>query len=58
MLDFAKRVRKYVPDVRMKVVAVPEVDIEACRKIAEDDLEVRFQVRPFRPNGYPAAVSG
>lgn len=53
MLDFTREVKKYVPDVRMKVLALPEVDIEACRHIAEDELKVRFQVRPTRTNGYP-----
>lgn len=58
VLDFTRRVKKVVPDVRMKIVALPEVDVEACRKIAEDDLKVRFQIRPYRPNGYPVAVAG
>lgn len=57
MLDFARKIRKYVPEVRMRVTALPEVDIEACRAIAEDDLKVRFQVRPDRPNGYPMSVA-
>lgn len=56
MLDFTRRIKRVVPDVRMKVVALPEVDIEACRALAEDELKVRFQVRPYRPNGYPAPV--
>jgi TatD DNase family protein len=58
MLGFAREIRKYVPDVRMKVVALPGVDIEACRRLAEDELKVRFQVRPFRPHGHPAAGEG
>lgn len=53
MIDFTKKIKKVVPDVRMKVVALPEVDIEACRALAEDKLKVRFQVRPYRPHGYP-----
>lgn len=56
MIDFTKEIKQYVPDVRMKVLALPEVDIEACRKIAEDDLNVRFQIRAQRPNGYPELV--
>ena len=39
--------------VVMTVVGVPEVDIEACRVIAEDKLQVRFRVREYRPNGHP-----
>jgi TatD DNase family protein len=57
MLDFTRRIKRVVPDVRMKVVALPEVDIEACRRLAEDDLKVRFQVRPYRPHGYPLPVA-
>lgn len=49
MLAFARDVRNFVPDVRMKAIALPGVDIEACRKIAEDDLKVKFQVRAARP---------
>lgn len=52
MLDFARECKKGVPDVTLSVVAVPEVDVEACRKLAEDDLQVRFRVREYRPNGY------
>lgn len=55
MLDFTRKVRRHVPDVRMKVLALPEVDLERCRVIAEEDLNVRFQVRAWRPNGYPVS---
>jgi TatD DNase family protein len=54
MLDFARRVREFVPDVRMKVVALPGVDVEACRRIAEDELRVRFQVREPRAGDFAA----
>lgn len=53
MIDFTREVKKYVPDVRLKLLAMPQVDVEACRRIAEDELKVRFQVRAPRPNGYP-----
>ena len=52
MLDFIRECKKGIPDVTLSVVAVPEVDVEACRKLAEDDLQVRFRVREYRPNGY------
>lgn len=58
MLDFTKKVKRHVPDVRMRVLALPEVDIEACRAIAEDKLKVRFQVRAPRPQGYPVSTNG
>jgi TatD DNase family protein len=57
MIEFASKVKKYVPDVRMRVVAMPEVDIESCRRIAEDELKVRFQIRPYRPDGYPKPLA-
>lgn len=53
MLEFAEACRAVVPDVIMTVVGVPEVDIEACRQIAENRLKVRFRVREYRPHGYP-----
>ncbi len=57
MLDFTRAAKKCVPDVRMKVVAMPEVNVEKCRRIAEEELKVRFQVRPYKPNGHPLATS-
>lgn len=53
MLAFAEACKTVAPDVVMTVVGVPEVDIEACRAIAEDRLQVRFRVREYRPNGHP-----
>jgi TatD DNase family protein len=44
VIDFIKEAKKFVPDVRVTVVALEGVDIEKCRKIAED-LEVGFRVR-------------
>lgn len=55
MLEFAKDCKAVVPDVILTAVAVPEVDVEACRKLAEDDLQVRFRIREYRPEGYPRA---
>lgn len=49
MLDFARQCKQAVPDVTLSVVAVPEVDVEACRRLAEDQLQVRFSVREARP---------
>ncbi|HOE97014.1 MAG TPA: YchF/TatD family DNA exonuclease [Candidatus Sumerlaeota bacterium] len=51
MLDFVKSARAVVPDVTLNLVAVPEVDVEACRRLAEDELQVRFRVREWRGNG-------
>jgi TatD family-associated radical SAM protein len=44
MLDFARESKKYIPKVVLSVVARPGVDIEACRRIAQD-LAVEFRVR-------------
>ncbi len=47
MLDFADKVKHFVPKVIMTVVdTMPAEDIEACRKIAES-LGVSFRVRSY-----------
>ncbi|MCX7714571.1 MAG: TatD family nuclease-associated radical SAM protein [Clostridia bacterium] len=47
MLDFAKKAKKYVPEVILSVVDVlSKKDIEECAKIAED-VGVDFRVRAF-----------
>lgn len=45
MLDFTRAARPCVPDVRLKLIVQPGVDVEACRRIAEDELKVKFQTR-------------
>ena len=55
MLDFTRACKATVPDVIMSVVAVPEVDVEGCRRLAEDVLQVRFRMREWRPSGLPTA---
>ncbi len=45
VLDFARRAREFVPEVTLTAVdGLPGVDIDACRKIA-DDLGVGFRRR-------------
>lgn len=56
MMDFARRVRKHVPDVRMKLIATPDADIEACRQIAEDDLQLRFQMYSPQSRAHASAA--
>ena len=47
MLDFAKKCKKYVPNVVLTVVdIIGEEKIAACKKIA-DDIGVKLRVRPF-----------
>ncbi len=44
VISFIKEARKYIPEVRVTVVTVKDVDIEKSRKIAKD-LGVKFKVR-------------
>ncbi len=48
--EFISEAVKYLPDVTVTVVALPEVDVEACRKIAEG-LGAKFRVREFNVVG-------
>lgn len=44
--DFLRAVQAHVPTVKASVVALPEVDVEACRRLA-DHLGVELRVRPY-----------
>jgi TatD DNase family protein len=46
VLDFIREAKKYIPQVQVTVVTLEGVDVEKCRKIAED-LGVGFKVREF-----------
>ncbi|MGE5174014.1 MAG: YchF/TatD family DNA exonuclease [Betaproteobacteria bacterium] len=48
--DFIHEAKKYIPDVTATVVSAPEVDIEACRRIAEE-LGAKFRVREYNVVG-------
>ena len=50
LISFIKKARDYIPDVMISIVGMPEIDVEACRKIA-DDLGVRFRVREYNNVG-------
>lgn len=46
MLDFARRAKQYVPLVTLTAIdGLEGVDIEACRRIAEDEIGVAFRRR-------------
>ncbi len=44
---FISAVRAHVPEVQATVVGLPGVDVDACRRIAEEELCVRFRFRPL-----------
>ena len=47
MLFFLREAKKYITKVIATVVAVPGLDTEACRKVAEDEIGVSFRVREY-----------
>ena len=51
ILFFIREAKKHIPKVIASAVSVPGLDIEACRKVAEDDLGVRFRVREYNTVG-------
>jgi TatD DNase family protein len=48
--DFIRESNKYIPDVTATVVSLPEVDIDACREIA-NSLGAKFRVREYNVVG-------
>ena len=50
LISFIKKVRDNIPDVMVSIVGMPGIDVEACRKIAEE-LGVRFRVREYNNVG-------
>ncbi len=48
--EFIREAVQYIPDVTATVVALPEVDLEACRKLA-DGLGAKFRVREYNVVG-------
>lgn len=49
--DFIREAAKYIPSVTASVVAMPGIDVEACRRIVEQELKVDFRVRPYNEVG-------
>lgn len=49
--EFVKQARKYVPEVAVTVLAMPGVDLAACRAVAEDELGVPLRVREYNEVG-------
>lgn len=48
--EFLREAPRYIPDVTATAVTVPGVDIEACRRVAEE-LGVQFRVREYAEVG-------
>lgn len=51
ILYFLRQAKKFIPKVIASAVAVPGLDIEATRKVAEDELGVKFRVREYNTVG-------
>ena len=47
IIYFLREAKKYIAKVVATVVAVPGLDVEACRKVAEEDIGVGFRVREY-----------
>jgi len=45
VVAFLRRAREHVPEVTASVVSVPGLDVDACRRLAEEDIGVAFRVR-------------
>lgn len=54
IIEFIKQAKKYIPKVTTTVVDLPNIDKEACTKIAKD-LGVDFRVREYYEEKYPEA---
>ncbi len=50
VIDFLREAKKYIPEVTATAVSVPNLDIEACRRISEE-LNVKFKVREYNSIG-------
>lgn len=49
--DFLQEAKKHIPSVTASVVTLPGIDVEACRKIVEQELGVNFLVRRYNEVG-------
>ncbi len=48
--EFISEAKKYIPDVTATAVSLPEVDLDACRRIAEH-LGAKFRIREYNVVG-------
>ncbi len=49
--EFIREAKQYISDVTASVVGLPEIDAEKCRKIAEEELGVKFRLREYNQVG-------
>lgn len=49
--DFIREATKHVQEVIASIVGLPDVDREACRKIAEEELGAKFRYREYNNVG-------
>lgn len=47
ILEFLRQAKNFIPEVIATVIDMPGVDVEACRRLVEEDLGVKFKVRIF-----------
>jgi TatD DNase family protein len=47
ILDFIREAKKVIPEVVATIVQMPGVDVEACRRLAEEELGVKFKRRAY-----------
>jgi len=47
VLNFIREAKKVIPEVVATVVAMPGVEVEACRRLAEEELGVKFKKRIY-----------
>ena len=50
MIEFVKEAKKVIPEVKLTVVTVPQIDVNACKALAKE-LGVPLRVRKFNVVG-------
>ncbi|MCP3677078.1 MAG: YchF/TatD family DNA exonuclease [Deltaproteobacteria bacterium] len=51
IIDFLREAKKHITSVTATVVAVPGLDVEACRRLAEEEIGVVFRAREYNEVG-------
>lgn len=51
VLDFIRESKKYIPDVSVTALDIDHEEFQACKKLAKDDLGVRFRERHYNEVG-------